>query len=206
MAKLKPATNQPSIANTPTVPRMSRPGLRRTPWRKTGPRLYRLDKEPERIGQGPGKAPPEFLSAQTTETEWQVYWAFAKLYGDPKDPRQPPYTGARDGSWQYQVYVQGPLGDDARNLDFVAIHDDRTSVGFRIQTERFHIIVDAFVQAEDFFLKTNIRGVSYIVDIYEQDFIGDPTGYAVCTVVANALRGIESPGPIRLGTARKVRP
>ena len=94
MAKLKPAEIQPKVAKEIVLPTIPRPRLRRKPWRKTGPRLYRLAKDPEHLG-GPGEPPTEFLSAQTTKTEWYVYWALSKLYDDPEDPRVGQWIAAR---------------------------------------------------------------------------------------------------------------
>jgi hypothetical protein len=205
MAKIKPAAIQPSVSQDAGFPSIPRPRVRRKTFRPTGPKIYQLSKDPEHLG-GPGDAPTEFLSAQTTETEWYVYWAFSKLFHDPKDPRLPPYTGARDGSWQYQKFVEGPSDSvigNLRNVDFIAVFGTQL-IGFRIQTARFHVMASSVIQAKDFYLKTHITGVTRLVDIYEQDFIGDPSGEAVCTTLANALRGFESAGPNRMGTAYTI--
>ncbi|MHB1330199.1 MAG: hypothetical protein ACYC2K_18520 [Gemmatimonadales bacterium] len=145
-----------------------------------------------------------FVGAHTSRTEWLVYWALSKKFGDPKDPRIPPYTGSRLGTWFYQVMDQGGRVPAGSVSDFQV----KTPFGWiimRLDTERWHIFASAAQQMKDLFLKTHLK-TGKVVTLYEQDFIHDDTGEAVMKVVSLALKGLELPNPIRTGQALRRRP
>lgn len=178
--------------------------------RRTGPRLYQLQAEPGRAGKGPGEPPVDFLNAHNSRDEWDVYWALAVLLGTPPDPRQPPYNGGT--TWKYQrSETPADVGFSAGRVpggsvsDFVVNADTTAPIVIRLQSERFHVFANATVQARDLFIRNHLRGIGRVVDIYSQDFVNDPSGDAVCRVVALALKGIELPSPIRFRTAVRVR-
>ena len=175
----------------------------RHPVRFTGPRTLHLQKAPGVIG-GPGEPPEGFVGAHNSKTEWLVYWGFAKVLKDPKDPRKPPWVGGAD--WSYQKSIDGGRIVGGEVVDFVYISAHNKTIGVRVQTERFHVMTDAAKQMSDFFLKAETKGVDTVVDIFDQDFIDDPTGRAVCVVVANAIKGIQRYSPIIAGTAQRIRP
>jgi hypothetical protein len=169
-----------------------------------GWRHLKLGVRRARIGIGPGDPPLGFVGAHTSRTEWLVYWALAKKFGDPKDPRQAPFTGSRLGTWFYQVMDQGGRVPAGSVSDFQV----KTPLGWiimRVDTERWHIFASAAQQAKDLFLKTHLK-TGKVVTLYEQDFIADDTGEAVMKVVALALKGLELPNPIRTGQALRRRP
>jgi len=203
----KPSPSAP-IKGLPPLPRMggktSRPKpIRKVPQRPTGPRLYQLEKKPRRITGGPGEPPVGFVTPHTSKTEWIVYWALAKVLGTPGDPRKPPFVGGTN--WQYQKAVGG--GRRIRGgqvLDFVVMSGLK-AIGIRVETERYHIFTSATNQASDFYLRTHAVGVDEVIAIFDQDFIGDPSGKSACATVARAIRGDQDPNPIRFGTARRVR-
>lgn len=206
-----PATPSPSapLKGLPPLPKTGRnprpKPLRKPSARPTGPRLYRLETKPQRSGVGPGEPPTGFLATDLhgSRTEWWVYWALAKVLHDPPDPRQPPFVGG--STWGYQK-ATSPFTRSVGSqvLDFV-VFTGRKTIGIRVDTERYHIFTTATQQAKDFYLTTNERAVDQIVSIYDQDFLGDPTGRAVCAAVADAIKGIQRYSPIRTGTARRVR-
>lgn len=176
---------------------------RRPPLRQTGPKVLRLQKDPDIIG-GPGEPPEGFVTAHTSRTEWWIYWALAKVLRDPPNPRKPPFTGG--AGWSYQKAIDGGRVVGGQVVDFVVLGErGRPTVGIRVQTEHFHIMTDTAKQIEDFLLKVTERAIDVIVDVFDQDFIADKTGHAACVVVANAIKGIQRGNPITQGTAQQIR-
>lgn len=171
-----------------------------------GPRLYRQKKG---YGQfyGPGEPPPGFLTYTNSKTEWWVYWALAKIVGFPKDPRTPPYEGW-PGLWGYQrPFEGGRARAGGQVLDFL-VYAPATSGGdiaLRIQTERYHIMTDAAKQAVDRLLLVRLSSQFRVVDLFEQDFMDDPSGQAVIIETKRALYGGQTSNPLRSGQARRLK-
>ena len=188
----------PDIGKTQPLKR-----LRKPPLRSTGPRVLRLQKDPDIIG-GPGEPPEGFVTAHTSKTEWVVYWGFSKVTRQPRDPRKGPYIGA-PGLWEYQKAVDGGRVIGGQVVDFVYFHSRGQTLGFRIQTERWHIFTDADKQMSDFFLKEDQRAVDQIVDLFDYEWLWDKTGKAVCAAIANGIKGIQSYSPIFAGTSQRIR-
>lgn len=63
----------------------------------TGPRLYRQTKKNVFFAGGPGAAPPGFVRASTSLSEWYFYWAAMKVLDPEQDPRKPPFSVAAYG-------------------------------------------------------------------------------------------------------------
>lgn len=185
------------INRVQSIPKPPRP-----PLRFTGIKELRLQKAPDIIG-GPGEPPEGFVTAHTSKTEWVWYWGSAKVLKDPKDPRKPPYTGG--ANWQYQKAIDGGRVVGGQVVDFIYILDGRHTLGVRIQTEHFHIYVDAEKLMADFFLKEDQRAVDQIIDAYDYEWLWDKTGRAVCAAVSNAIRGIQNYSPNIAGTAQRLR-
>lgn len=209
MKTTRPSPSAP-LKGLPPLPRMTGKGtasrprrIEKAPQRVFGPSIYKLNVNPQKLGRGPGEPPTGLVTQWTSKTEWYVYWGLAKVLGTPKDPRKPPFSGGTN--WQYQKALDG--GRQIRGgqvLDFVIFNGSRT-IGIRVETERYHIFTSAQKQAEDFYQRTHSSGVDIVVSIFDQDFIGDPSGASVCRVVAEALKGDQPANPIRFGTARRVR-
>lgn len=201
-----PKQTPPTASPLPGLPQIGKlkqlKPLRRPPVRLTGPRHLALQSKPLPVG-GPGEPPEGFVTAHTSRDEWIIYWALAKVLRDPPDPRQPPFIGGV--LWEYQKTVDGGRVVGGQVVDFVYLHPKGKTIGLRIQTERYHIMTDAAKQMSDFFLKSSQRAIDQIVDIYSQDYLGDPSGKAACVVVANALKGIQSYSPILSGGSQRVR-
>ncbi len=182
------------------------PRLRSVPARPRGPERY-YQAEGANIRSGPGEPPPGFITFSNSRAEWWVYWALAKVLGWPKDPRRPPFVGW-PGLWTYQVPFEG--GRTVRGgqiVDFI-VHGPITAQGdiaLRIQTERYHLFVDAVKHAIDFLLHVRLSRYQRTVNLYEQDFIKDPSGQAVCIEVKRAIFGGSASNPLRAGTARRIR-
>lgn len=194
------------LLDLPPLPQMGKQPrltpLRRPPIRPTGPKIYRLQTKPARPFAGPGEPPEGFVTAHTSKTEWYVYWAIAKVLNDPVDPRRPPFVGGE--RWAYQKAEEGGRVKGGQVLDFV-VFNGAHSIGIRVETERYHIFTTAANHAHDFYLKTHSKAADVIVNVYDQDFMGDPSGQAACAVVARALKGEEGPSPMATATGRRVR-
>lgn len=202
-----PARSSDPLKSLPPLPKMAtmprpRP-LRSFTAHPQGPKLFHLFAKPVNIGGGPGDPPPGFIMGHNSKTEWLVYWALAKIFDDPKHPRQPPFAGGQQ--WGYQTSEDAGRVPGGQVLDFVVLSGLK-KIGIRVDTEHFHIFTSAATQEKDFYLRTHLRSVDQVVSIYDQDFIGDPTGKAVIAVVAKAIKGDMMPNPIKFGTGQRIRP
>lgn len=196
----------PALPKMGTMPRP--PRLRsRTPVAPRGPRIYHRGQDPI-LGASPFVSPPlGFLDdPHVSATEWMVYLALAFHTGQPKDPWKPPFVGAPPW-WVYQKAEEGGRVPGGSVSDFVVLSAaGAADINIRVETERWHIWTTAAQQAKDLYINRHLKTVSKIVRIFDQHFVGDPTGEAVMRVTALALRGIELPSPITLGTAQRIRP
>lgn len=181
------------LSNPPDLPRLPGP-----PARPTGPAFI---PKGETIIGGYGDPPPGFVTGQTSLTEWIFYWALAKVFKDPKDPRVPPYYGGRD--WGYQI---AELGGYVRAvgsavIDFV-VYQGATTLGIRIQTEHFHIFTASRKHAYDMLQAAQIEGKGItIVDVYDTELLGDPSGQKAVIAAKRAIGRIEKQNPVLAGTA-----
>ncbi|MCC6382645.1 MAG: hypothetical protein IT304_09040 [Dehalococcoidia bacterium] len=192
----------PKFGKMPRPPRM-RSG---PPVAPTGPKIYHRAAEPL-LGFSEFVTPPEgFVTAHTSLTEWMCYLAIAYHTGLPKNPRQPPFIGAPP-RWVYQKLEDGGRVPGGSVSDFVVLDERGTAyIGIRVETERFHIWTDGAQQEKDLYINSHLQIVDKVVRVWDQMFIGDQTGEAVMKVMALALKGIEMPSPILMGTAQRVRP
>lgn len=181
------------------------PRLRTPPAIPTGPRMYRPPRFQGYQG-GPGPAPPGFVIGQTSESEWWIYWAFAKIFGQPQDPRIGPFYGA-PGIWGYQVGHR-ELGSAV--IDFVVYPNKKSRnlrYAFRIQTEYFHNYADSETQAYDLMQLWRLSAYNVVVDVYDFEFMYDLTGQAVIILLKRALNGeLWSPVTNNSSVIQRVRP
>jgi hypothetical protein len=159
--------------------------------------------KPKDVIVGPGDPPPNFVTATTSLSEWIWYWASAKVYNDPKDPRQVPYWGGE--KWGYQVAQQG-----GRQVMFGAVVDfiyylPGQTIGIRIQTARFHEEAGPTKRMTDQAQRMYLSRWITIMDVYEQDYIADRTGEAACRLLVQTLGGRKRFRPSAIGTYRQVR-
>lgn len=167
-----------------------------------GSRTYRYNKGPY-IASGFGEPPPGFLIASTSVSEWAVYWALSKIYGDPKDPRVGPYIGA-PGIWEYQSPLMGGRGIGGSVMDFlIKGTPSGTMIGIRLQTELWHLYTTNKKQASDLLKRQRLEEMIEVVDLYDYTFMGDASGQLVVQAVKSAIGMIEIPNPLRAGTARR---
>jgi hypothetical protein len=181
------------------------PRIRHAPVTSRGPRY--LQKKTIHTG-GPGQPPPDFVTNTTSASEWVIYWASKRAFDPDQDPRQPPFFGGRD--WYYQSQVLSRIRDShaksvSTNVDFI-YQFSYPYVAVRLQSYRFHEDVDAFKQAYDRIQLARLSGVYEVVDIYEEDFIGDPTGEAAILVVKAAVGLVRHQNPLSSFQTLLIRP
>lgn len=181
---------------------MRPPKLRGPASTATGPRALGLQRKPDRQ-TGPGEPPPGFVAATTSRSEWVSYWALAKAFNDPIDPRRPPFFGGRD--WAYQIAIEGGRREPGGAIVDFIIYLSGEMLGIRLQSERFHIVAGPEKQAYDEAQARNLSRFMTVRDVYEQDIIGDRTGQAAVKVMIDAIGGRGRMNPIRGGTYRRVR-
>jgi hypothetical protein len=180
------------------------PRLRQPPVLPEGPRLYKVPRDRGYRSEFKNP-PPGFVNGQTSPQEWMVYLGLWKVMGLAGDPRTPPFEGY-PGVFGYQV-GGSQLGQS--KIDFV-VYPVRQSRGlryaFRVQTEYFHNFVDAEKQAYDLLQAWRLSEYNVVVDLYDFEFAEDPTGQAVCILLADALAGRLWQAPGTTGEAMRVRP
>jgi len=187
---------RPRQPRTPAKPK----GIRTPPRVPYGPSILRSIQK-ETYGSGYGEPPPGFVVGQTSVTEWISYWSLAKIFDDPKDPRMPPYFGGRD--WGYQIdrlggYVRA-VGSAV--IDFV-VYYAVTTIGIRIETERYHLFADSRRHAYDLLQRAELeRSGITVVDVYDTDLLGDPSGQKAIIAMKRAIGMLEPVNPIIAGTA-----
>lgn len=144
--------------------------------------------------------PTGFLYAKNSVTEWMVYRALAVIFNNPEDPGTGPYLGGWP-DWTYQS-GQGQ-GAGSAVVDFVVYRPGfgGRNTGLRVVTEYFHIFTSAMKQYTDEMQKENLERTMDIVDLWDQDFLNDPSGQAVIKVVKAAIGLMDRADPIWTGTA-----
>lgn len=183
----------------PTAPKIKVPRLRKPPSLPTGPRMFRpVPLDQQAIHEGPGEPPPTFLTPRTSKTEWYVYWGLATIFDNPKDPRQAPFLGGYP-DWTYQL----ALDDAGAIVDFIVNNPGKSqqSIALRIVTEYWHLYTTNGKHASDEMQKEALSAYFTVIDLYDFDFIHDPTGAATIVTLKNVLGMIERPNPLWLGTA-----
>lgn len=169
-----------------------------------GPRMYQTPRDKGYVSEFMNP-PPGFNIGQTSTYEWMVYLGFAKIFGQPADPRIAPFFGA-PGLWGYQV-GSNELGGAV--IDFVVYPNRRTRgrrMAFRVQTEYFHNYVDAERHAYDLMQLWRLSDYNDVVDIYDYEFAHDPTGQAVIILLKRAMNGELWSPTTNTGVAQRVRP
>jgi hypothetical protein len=171
-----------------------------------GPRMYRQPTKPVVQG-GPGEPPIQFLdpSLHGSATEWIVYWALAKIFNNPKDPRVGPYIGGTP-DWEYQKYAMGGRSRAGGAVIDFAVYTvpGGKPIGLRLATEFFHFFAGSAKIASDEIQKELLSRDFDIADIQDYEITGDPTGQAAIIKVKQAL-GLIASNPITLGVARRNR-
>lgn len=177
--------------------------------RPTGPRLYRVTKKMVRLG-GPGAPPPNFVGGANSASEWHWYWASMRVLDPQTDPRQPPFYGGQQWSYQSPQLGQFTRALGSAVADFV-YHLGETLLIMRIQTGYFHLTAPAAKQAIDTVQLRNLMGMAAghmtveVVDIYDVNFLSDTSGQSAIVLLKESLGLIRRVDPIVAGVARVVR-
>lgn len=172
--------------------------LRKQAARPTGPKHLRVV---EQFVGGYGDPPPDFIGGQNSLTEWAVYWGLFRIFDESADPRKPPFFGL----YPFFEYQSAQMGGYVRALgsavvDFLC-HLGSTMVALRVQTEFFHIFTDARKQAADALQRAQLSKTMTVIDLYDDDILGDPSGAKCIVTLKRALGMIESLNPITAGNA-----
>ena len=165
-----------------------------------GPRWLHLVNV-EMQASGPGEPPPGFVTPHTSATEWLVYWALAKIFNNPRDPRQFPFIGGWP-DWLYQVGLDGTRANAL--VDFMINRPaNARRLGLRIQTGYFHYgkgsEVIVFDQQQ---LAALLRYID-VVDIPDTELLGDDSGQKAIVRVKAALGMLLTNDPILAGTVHR---
>lgn len=180
-----------------TAPKL--PSIRKNVVRPTGPRALRIVEQ--YIG-GYGEPPPGFGSGvHTSDTEWICYWGLFKIFDPAADPRQAPFFGL----FPHFEFQKAQMGGYVRALgsavvDFL-VHIGREMIAIRIQTEYWHQFTESRKQAQDRLQRANLMRNVSVVDVYDQDVLGDPSGAKAIVWLKRAIGMIERPDPILSGEA-----
>lgn len=177
----------------------SRPPLLRHKAQK--PTGMRFVPQGEQIMGGYGEPPAGFLNGQNSVTEWIAYWALARIFQNPKgdDVRSGPFIGGWP-DWSYQVKFSANTTSGRTAVDFV-INQGATTIGIRIQTERYHIFTSSRIQAYDSLQRFNLEKGMEIVDIYDNELLGDPSGQKAIIAMKRAIGRLENINPVVARTA-----
>lgn len=188
---------------TPRAPKLEQkvrlPTLRRPTAKPTGPKKLRLTGPADVMG-GPGEPPPGFLNTINSKSEWFIYWALAKIFGNPPDASRGPFIGGPP-DWSYQAaYDGGSRNAGGSVVDFI-VYTGRVPVGIRLVTEYYHLFTNRRKQVQDEMQKLALEGAVDVVDVYDYDFLNDPSGEAAVRVVKLAIGQMERPNPLMTGVA-----
>lgn len=180
--KVTVGQNLPNLTGTPAVG----DAPRRT--RSYGPAVLGLQRLPPQES-GPGDPPPDFIGGTNSLSEWMFYWACLKVLGPEGD------------RWDYQSsQLGGRQQQGGAVVDFVIKQNVGRRVGVRIQTYRFHFNVDAFKQAGDVAQLLALSSPDFIViDVFEDQFIHDPTGQSAINLVVEVINERQRMNPLGTG-------
>lgn len=168
------------------------------------PRGEKLFNQPLVYLGGPGAPPPGFTTGQQSGPEWIVYWALSKIFGLPRDPRLPPFNGGYP-IWGYQVPMLGVYTRQPGSSvpDFVVW---TARVILRVNGNHYHEVTTATKQAYDMMQKAELERVGFaVMDLWEENLVGDPTGEKAVINVKRAVGQLEPIDPIISATGRRLR-
>lgn len=150
---------------------------------------------------GPREPPPGFVTATTSATEWNIYWALSQIYGDPKDPRKGPFFGAKL-FWGYQIGLDGSRSAGGAVVDFLIYNaPNGRRLGIRVQTQYFHLGSGSGKIASDAAQLASLQRYIDVYDLYDTEVLNDRTGQKSIVATKLALSMIRQPDPIFSGTA-----
>jgi hypothetical protein len=200
-----PASGIPTVVvPAPAPPRP--PRAKGPPIFPRGPKLLGLG-QARQVTSGPGEPPPGFAGPHVSAYEYVLYWAIAKVFHDPIEPRLPPFTGSRVGLWEYQVSTTpGDVRSTGSSVSDFLLHLPTGDLILRLDTWYFHTTAAPNIQARDDYLRIHEGGAQTRVEtIYDTQFVGDPSGKAAIRAVLDAIAGQSMISPNRGGIAAQIR-
>jgi hypothetical protein len=180
----------PGLARPPGTTAVARPlQPPRATVRPTGMRRFGLNTKPQIMTGWAWGPPPGFLNGNNSVEEWPVWWALNHELGPPDQ-----------GEWTYQTRIAPQLPGGIKP-DFV-IYQDPPLV-FRVQSDRYHLTVDAFKQAYDREQRIQLERMGYgVIDLFPQHYMVDVTySVAVLAVVREGLQGRQRSDPLLTATS-----
>ena len=209
IGRIKPISSVPprQPVRPPVAAKASgRPPLATQPFtlRPRGPRVLGLGVKRGRPG-GPGEKPPAFEGSQP---EWVWYWAGKRVLNPLEDPFQPPYDGARDGSWLFTDPIgatQAVRVVGGTTPDFTYLLATGTVI-VRIEGFYWHTAAPPNQQARDAYITTQAQsGLVRVERVEDAEFMHDSSGQAACRLLAEILSGDSVIGAISGGVAASPR-
>lgn len=150
---------------------------------------------------GPMQPPPGFVTPTTSAVEWNFYWACAKYFKDPQNPRQGPFFGPKL-QWGYQIGLDGGRQEGGAVVDFLIYSPGRSRrLGVRIVTQYFHLGLGSGKIAFDEIQLSNLLKYIDVVDVYDSQLLDDKTGEKSMIALYHALSGMNAINPVAAGTA-----
>ena len=87
-------------------------------------------------------------------------------------------------------------------VDFVVYQGD-TALAIRLQTEHFHVFTDSRKQASDMMQRVNLSDEFIVIDVYDEELLGDPSGQKAVLAVKRHLGRLERINPVLSGKAMR---
>lgn len=131
-------------------------------------------KDPE-IVSGPGTKPTTGPLALATQPEWYVYWALLHLGKKP------------NVDFSYRGETSYASLSTRTQLDFTIL--DGSSIAIEVQGTFWHYEQGADKIVQDMVRSGQLSSSWHVIDIDEDDLVGDPSGQAALYYVREALQG-----------------
>lgn len=179
------------------------PKMHMPPKLPTGKKMYTpIPLDQQIITQGPGTPPQGFLGPYNSVTEWYIYWALSRIFHNPPEFRKAPFEGGWP-DWQYQKAWNGGRDSPGGSvIDFVILSPAHEGdIALRVVTEYWHLFANAEKHASDDEQRYFLEDDFILKDVYDQDFINDPSGQAAIITCKNVCSLLERPNPNWIGTA-----
>lgn len=140
-----------------------------------GPTELRSSLKAPEIVSGPGQRPDTGILAVATMPEWYVYWALERLGKKP------------DTDFSYRAKTAYTSLSTDTQLDFTML--DGSGIAIEVQGTFWHYEQGAAKIVQDMVRSGALSRQWTVINIDEDDIVGDPTGQAAIYMVREALQG-----------------
>lgn len=163
----------------------------------TGSRILGIGQDVPNVGGGPEAFLRTFNEGgATSQSEGYIYWALLQVRGPEGD----------EGRWDYQSSTLGGRHVAGGAVIDFTMYENDYEIGIRIQTFYFHLASPegSYKQADDLEQKVRLQDGTdiYVVDVYEQNYIHDPSGRAAIQQIVEAMSLVEEYNPRSSGLVR----